>query len=96
MGEARRRVRRGFVMREQVTLDLTKVVVGELRAELAHRQKAYPRLDLKGYVEALVESAVERERQQREAQEQAASLVMTPTAAQTAQVLSKMAPAVKR
>lgn len=85
-------------MVEQIAVLVPKPVAKELRAELAHRQKdpKYRRLTQSEYAAAILEAGVERERQEREARERATAVIAVPTAAQTAQVLSKMAPAVAR
>jgi len=72
-------------------VDIPKSVESELRAEFRIRQRTYPKLTLRDYVGALVESAVERERQMREAQEAQAQLVVPATTEQVAKVLSRPA-----
>jgi hypothetical protein len=83
-------------MFENITVLVPKAVATELRAELAVRRKQYPKLDQADYAAALLESAVERERQMREAQTAEASLVQAATPAQVARVLSTPAAVGKR
>lgn len=111
MGEAsRRRMRRAEAkfsgkpmaaaepprMYESITVLLPKAAAREMRAEMAHRLERYPNLSQADYAAALIESAVERERQMREAQAAQANLVQAPTAEQVATVLTQPAVVGKR